>query len=974
MKKRLFAIALCFCMALSLLPMGAFAAEGGTKVSTLDALTNALNNDGTIVLDANISTTSFISVKKNVKLDLNGHKLSRTEKTVIGPESNGSLTITDSSSDKTGSIESGGTAVWVDPECTLILESGTLKGTSYGVICQGNFTMTGGALNSSNAQALDISGNAVVNISGGTITSDSYAICLFGNSTLNFSGEASATSKDAAAISTNGSKEGDTNYANGATVNISGGTLTSTNDGAVYAPAGIFNVTDGTMTGKTAFYAKGGKITISGGTFIGNGEKTAFEHSGNGWNNTGDALVVESCDYPYSPATITVSGGNFKSKYAEAVAAYAYGNDKGGNQNTPANGFLSGGYFSTVPNEKYVATGYQVVENDGTNSKAPKTDYPYMIGMEKGAEEAAKEVAVTPATASADPDVTVSATENKEKAEAAAQSVTGADKVSTTDVQKDNDKNTAKGKLIENNLVSFSATKGSDGKWTYSLAEDTAIYVVYETYFVVDAKEYDTTNKTITLDIKPKCDVIAVVGGTNAPTADQIDESNSVTLETRDVTVNEPVEISIDVTGLFTAGDTVWVKHTTEAGKTFLYEGAVKDESGKQILTFTNPDGFSTFEIGGTGPVASLWAKDATKVTHQYASIKDAFDDASEGCTVYILGTDTNLAAGTKITVSKPMTVDVSKKSDDYDNIGTYLVADDTKVVMEKNAAAYQYLFTKKDTESGTSGGGGTTTYKVNPPASVDNGTVTVNPQNAAKGKTVTITPKPDEGYKVDAVTVTDKDGKPVTVKDNGDGTYSFTMPASAVDVAVSFAKDETQPTTNEKFVDVPKDAYYHDAVYWAVDKGITEGVDATHFAPDATCTRAQMVTFLWRDAGQPAPTSSENPFTDVKEGAYYYDAVLWAVEKGITVGTSSTTFSPDDTVIRGQAVTFLWRYEGKPAPTATENPFTDVTSSDYFYQPVLWAVEKNVTAGTSKTTFSPKANCLRSQVVTFLYRAAGQE
>ena len=204
--------------------------------------------------------------------------------------------------------------------------------------------------------------------------------------------------------------------------------------------------------------------------------------------------------------------------------------------------------------------------------------------------------------------------------------------------------------------------------------------------------------------------------------------------------------------------------------------------------------------------------------------------------------------------------------------------------------------------------------------------------------------------------------------------TYTIGSDVTLVVISAEVAKDETPPADTEKFVDVPKDAYYHDAVYWAVDKGITEGTNATHFSPNGKCTRAQMVTFLWRDAGKPAPTGSENPFTDVKEDAYYYDAVLWAVEKGITVGTSKTAFSPDATVTRGQSMTFLWRCEGKPAPTTTDNPFTDVTESDYFYEPVLWAVGAGVTQGTSKTSFSPKQSCLRSQIVTFLYRAAGEK
>ena len=171
-------------------------------------------------------------------------------------------------------------------------------------------------------------------------------------------------------------------------------------------------------------------------------------------------------------------------------------------------------------------------------------------------------------------------------------------------------------------------------------------------------------------------------------------------------------------------------------------------------------------------------------------------------------------------------------------------------------------------------------------------------------------------------------------------------------------------------FKDVPADAYYAAPVAWAVANSVTSGTSPTTFSPDDGCTRGQVVTFLWRAAGSPEPTGTKNPFRDVKSDAYYYKAVLWAVENGITSGTSATTFSPDDICTRGQIVTFLWRANGKPAPSKTSNPFKDVKASDYFYDSVLWAVEKGITLGTDATHFSPSDTCTRGQVVTFLYRA----
>lgn len=200
----------------------------------------------------------------------------------------------------------------------------------------------------------------------------------------------------------------------------------------------------------------------------------------------------------------------------------------------------------------------------------------------------------------------------------------------------------------------------------------------------------------------------------------------------------------------------------------------------------------------------------------------------------------------------------------------------------------------------------------------------------------------------------------------------ALTVPAYGLDAELpgdDFDGDEM----SNPFVDVPADAYFYEPVLWALNHvpQITKGVDAAHFLPYGNCTRAQVVTFLWRATGQPEPAGTDNPFTDVKSGTYYYKAVLWAAEKKITSGTSETTFSPDSTCTRAQIVTFLWRFEGTPAATATRNPFQDVKAGAYYEKAVLWASEAKVTTGTSATTFSPDAICTRAQVVTFLYRDA---
>ena len=245
-----------------------------------------------------------------------------------------------------------------------------------------------------------------------------------------------------------------------------------------------------------------------------------------------------------------------------------------------------------------------------------------------------------------------------------------------------------------------------------------------------------------------------------------------------------------------------------------------------------------------------------------------------------------------------------------------------------------------------------------------ENGSVTVSPKSASKGDTVTITVKPDSGYVLETLTVTDKNGNELTLKDKGDGKYTFTMPTGKVEVKATFMEDNSMLNF---FYDVPNGAYFYEAVKWAVDKGITNGLSDTMFGPYESCTRAQIVTFLWRAAGSPEPKAMSS-FTDVPASAYYAKAVAWAVENGITNGMTATMFAPDAACTRGQSVTFLYRaLKGTASGSAN---FTDVKSDAFYADAVNWAVASDVTNGTSNTTFSPNADCTRAEIVTFLYRA----
>ena len=297
----------------------------------------------------------------------------------------------------------------------------------------------------------------------------------------------------------------------------------------------------------------------------------------------------------------------------------------------------------------------------------------------------------------------------------------------------------------------------------------------------------------------------------------------------------------------------------------------------------------------------------------------------------------------------------------------------DTNVIVEKKIIIRITDSTSGGGSSGGGGGGGgggfsAPSYSVSVD-DVKHGTVTVSPKSASKGDTVTITAAPDKGYTLESLTVLDKDGKALELTDKGSGKYTFVMPAGKVTVKAVFMDDNTMLNF---FTDVHAEDYYYDAVLWAAQKGITGGMSDTLFAPNAACTRAQIVTFLWRTAGSPEPKALSS-FADVPADAYYAKAVAWAVENGIAVGTTATTFSPDDICTRAHGVTFLCR-AAKATASVGASAFTDVADSAYYADAVKWATEQGITKGISSTLFGPDETCTRAQIVTFLYRLYGSK
>ena len=478
-----------------------------------------------------------------------------------------------------------------------------------------------------------------------------------------------------------------------------------------------------------------------------------------------------------------------------------------------------------------------------------------------------------------------------------------------------------------------------------------------QTYYAkwVASTEYSVANdhKTITLDEQtygysdaPSA-TVTVTGPTN-------DTEILKAVSSNDAFVVSPTEKSTDMTVTVTAAN--GLDAGTYTGTVYIYTGdgathwvnvslTVKKATPK--LTLSNSSGSVLSNAGTTTFTYTYYGDGRVSVTSSNGAVATAAVSGNEV-------TVTVLKAGTaNITVSAAAG-------------RNYEAATDATYALTVNQ--YTEPSTPSRPSTPTPSDDSDPTYSISLPGKVHGGEISLPKRYAEQGETVTITATPDEGYALDDLTVTDANGNEISVRSRGNNQYTFTMPRSRVTVEATFAEIEEEPDLF--FVDVPTSAYYYDAVYWAAENGVTYGTSATTFSPDVIVSRAQMVTFLWRAHGSPEPRSSVNPFTDVSSSAYYYDAVLWAVENGVTNGTSATTFSPDATVTRAQAVTFQWRAAGSPAVSG--GSFADVADSAYYAGAVSWAVANGVTNGTGGSNFSPDVGVSRAQAVTFLWRQFG--
>ena len=482
-------------------------------------------------------------------------------------------------------------------------------------------------------------------------------------------------------------------------------------------------------------------------------------------------------------------------------------------------------------------------------------------------------------------------------------------------------------------------------------SEDTPVVLYTQTYLeiqVTEAKAEGSEVTSVTMDITPKMQIVASTAASSADIDLEGTDKNAVVVESSDLSLTR-AEITVQLPGNF-AQELVFIRHEAEKG-VFHYQ----DQADAQgVVTFTTRHGFSPFTFSLTDGAAA-WIGSAG-----YDTLAQAVDAVDNGETITLARDNSE-----EIQVNREVSFSVAPGEHKFDQKNITAGRRYDMSVTEKDGV-YTYTFERESTGGSTDRPEGDYAIRVE---AGKNGTVKVSPSRADKGDTVTITVKPNKGFELDELIVTDSKGNELELTEKGENKFTFKMPGSRVTVEATFQAVEDAPEVPQlvnPFIDVNENAYYYDAVLWAVEKGITGGTTAATFSPDDACTRAQMVTFLWRAAGSPVVNYAMS-FTDVPADAYYAEAVRWAVSQGITAGTSATTFSPNATVTRGQTVTFLWRAAG--SPVVAGDSFADVAADAYYAPAVAWAVREGITSGVGAETFAPSADCTRGQIVTFLYR-----
>lgn len=519
-----------------------------------------------------------------------------------------------------------------------------------------------------------------------------------------------------------------------------------------------------------------------------------------------------------------------------------------------------------------------------------------------------------------------------------------------------------------------------------TMAEDAEAYVVFNSNTIVDGENGKEYVYGVQLEGGYGCSDLTITGTGNTITADENDGSTLYFVENTDNMGFETIQWKTETAPVLDQS-TFAAKIAGTDGDIYLptLAGAIELVAADGTVTLV-ANSIEEIEVSKALTI-ELNGFTAEKVAPAdgYAVVKYETKWVFGTAGFVVPATGVTLSGTTSVKVGNTTTLTATVAPDNATNKNVTWTSSDTSVATvadgvvtgvaagtatitvttEDGGFTADCTVTVSRASSGGGGGGGSTSYTI-AVEDTKNGDITVSPTRASSGSTVTITVDPDKGYVLETLTVLDKNGKEIELTKKADNKYTFKMPSGKVTVEATFMEDNTMLNY---FVDVFASDYYYDAVLWAVENGITNGTSATTFSPTDPCTRAQMATFLWRAAGSPEPVGSTNPFVDVSADAYYAKAVQWAYEQGITGGTSATTFSPDETCTRGQMATFLWRDAGSSAVSGEGAPFVDVPADGYYATAVDWAYEEGITGGTSATTYSPNDPCTRGQMVTFLYR-----
>lgn len=697
----------------------------------------------------------------------------------------------------------------------------------------------------------------------------------------------------------------------------------NTNFAALYVNANTtFKATTGGIdTGKNGGYAinvnNGAKLTIDGGKYYGGGTAVQVQK--------GELTIDDG--YFDAEAFSGSYGYNFiinciDSAYKDGTAKVA----------------IKGGYFAhfNPANNKAEGAGTNFVADGYISVTSDKSGYDYMVTKKTtvGTTDVTPDVAEPEVTASKDiPSEVTEAAKNIEAPDLA---------TAANDIVKN----------IGEDTVSDLVHKSG--------YENPNLYV--QTSLKVEAKAYDATAKTLTLDITPQYRIVAstadkadaLVIGTNAKI---VQEYAPATLS-GDTTIM--MELPADFANVNTA---LSIKHTKSTGVEF-YTGLTSMENGKLYLTFTT-NGFSPFEI--SAPAASI-----AETGMVYPTLADAVNAVEKNQSIQLRQ---NIAATDIATVAKTTKFTILVNGQTFDHDKNIIAGSNTTRKVAESEENYTYEFTYTKPSSGGSSGGsssGKTTYKVTTSA-VNNGGVNASPSNAEKGAAITITLSPDKGYKLDKLTVTDGSGKTVSTVKKSDTVYTFTMPASAVKVGVSYVK-ATETPSETKFNDVSANDWFASAVDYVTGKGMMNGTADNTFSPKANTTRGMVVTVLYRLENQPSTSAAS--FTDVASGAYYANAVAWANANGIVSGYGSGKFGPNDKVTREQLAAILYRYAQYKKYDVSVGEDTNILSYDdaqsissYAIPAIQWACGAGVVTGKSGSKLDPKGNATRAEVAAMLMR-----